>query len=220
MYQNHSEIIIYGCELCPFKLPKYVPMRLFALEYFRQMNDSNVIHFCNVKKKAQLRIKSQLGPFICNSRDAEHEAENILQNHFKLQKSFRWIPYDPFSFICDKRMKNKSAPYFHHRIPEIEQYANQDEWMEGTLVEQDSEEDNMNKILKDLEKKFDLESFGQVQVPHIGTSSAGNLQQGLQEISPSITVESKGKGKEPEVQVIETFIMREKPQTSKAPDQT
>ena len=35
LYKNHTEIRIYGCELCPFKLPKYVPMRLFALEYFR-----------------------------------------------------------------------------------------------------------------------------------------------------------------------------------------
>ena len=31
LYQNHIEIIIYGCELSPFKLPRYVPMRLFAL---------------------------------------------------------------------------------------------------------------------------------------------------------------------------------------------
>ena len=179
-----------------------------------------MIHFCSVKNKAQLRIKSQLGPFICNSRDAEREAEDILQNHCKFQRSFRWVPYDPFGFICDKRMKNKSSPYFHNRIPEIEQYANQDEWVEETLVEEESEEDKMNKIIKDLEKKYDLESCGQVQVPHIGTSSAGNLQQGLQEGSSSIAAESKGKGKEPEIQVIETFIMAEKPQTSRAPDQS
>lgn len=34
-YQNNTEIRIYGCELCPYKLPKFMPMRLFALEYFR-----------------------------------------------------------------------------------------------------------------------------------------------------------------------------------------
>ena len=27
LYQNHTEIRMYGCELCPFKLPRYVPMR-------------------------------------------------------------------------------------------------------------------------------------------------------------------------------------------------
>jgi len=34
-YQDHTVIRIYGCELAPYRLPKYVPMRLFALEYFR-----------------------------------------------------------------------------------------------------------------------------------------------------------------------------------------
>jgi len=58
LYQNHIEIRMYACELCPFKLPKYVPMRLFALEYFRQMIHADLTHFCNVKKKAQLRIKN------------------------------------------------------------------------------------------------------------------------------------------------------------------
>ena len=50
-----------------------------------------------------------------------------------------------------------------------------------------------------------------MQVPHIGTSSAANLQQRLQEGSSSVAAETKGKGKEPEIQVIETLIMAEKP---------
>ena len=114
-------------------------MRLFSLEYFRQMINSDIIHFCNAKKKAQLRIKSQLGPFVCNSRDAGKEAKIILEDYLKLQKIFYWVPYDPNRFICDRRMKNKLSPYIHQRIPEIEQYANMDEWMEGTLKEHDSE---------------------------------------------------------------------------------
>ena len=88
LYRNHTEIIIYGCELCPFKLPKYVLMRHFALEYFRQMINSDIVHFCNAKKKAQLRIKIQLGPFVCNSRDDGKEAERILEDYLKLQKKF------------------------------------------------------------------------------------------------------------------------------------
>ena len=52
LYKNHTEIRMYGCELCPFKLPKYVPMRLFALEYFRQIIKADLVHFCGAKKKA------------------------------------------------------------------------------------------------------------------------------------------------------------------------
>lgn len=79
-----------------------------------------------------------------------------------LKKSFIW-PYDPHSFICDRRLKHKLSPYIHHRILEIEQYANQNEWVEGTLIEQESEKVEVENVMKDLEKRLDLDSF--VQVP-------------------------------------------------------
>jgi hypothetical protein len=57
LYQDHTEIRIYGCELAPYKLPKYLPIRMFSLEYIRQMINSNDIHFVSLKKKQQLIIK-------------------------------------------------------------------------------------------------------------------------------------------------------------------
>lgn len=198
LYKNHTKIKIYGCELCPFKLPKYVPMRLFALEYFRQMIHTNMVHFCKAKKKAQLRIKNQLGPFVCNDREVWREVEIILEDHLKLHKSFGWRPYDSNSFICDRRMKNKLSPYIHHRIPEIEQFENMDEWREGTLVEHDSEQVNIENVMRDLEKTLDLDSFGQVpfelsQRSGIGASSVGTSQQPSQETSTPTTGTLKGK---------------------------
>ena len=35
LYQDYTEIIVYGCELALYKLPKYLPVRIFALEYIR-----------------------------------------------------------------------------------------------------------------------------------------------------------------------------------------
>lgn len=32
LYQNHTKIRIYGCEISPYKLPRYLAMRLFSLE--------------------------------------------------------------------------------------------------------------------------------------------------------------------------------------------
>ena len=52
LYQNYIEIKVYGCELAPYKLPKYLPMRIFALEYIRQMLNSDDIHFVVEKKKS------------------------------------------------------------------------------------------------------------------------------------------------------------------------
>jgi hypothetical protein len=37
--------------------------------------NSDDIHFVSLKKKQQLRIKGQIGSFICNSRGAGEEAE-------------------------------------------------------------------------------------------------------------------------------------------------
>jgi len=51
LYQNHTEIRVYGCELAPYKLPKYVPVQIFTLEYIRQMINSHGIHFVSLKKK-------------------------------------------------------------------------------------------------------------------------------------------------------------------------
>lgn len=68
-YQNHTIIRMYGYELCPNRLPRYVPMRLFALEYYKQLINSDLTHFHSTKKKAQLKYKDQLGPFLMNKKE-------------------------------------------------------------------------------------------------------------------------------------------------------
>jgi hypothetical protein len=50
-YQYYTEIRVYGCELAPYKLPKYLPVRIFSLEYIRQIINSDDIHFVSLKKK-------------------------------------------------------------------------------------------------------------------------------------------------------------------------
>jgi hypothetical protein len=76
LYQNHTKIRVYGCELAPYKFPKYLPVRIFSLEYIRQMINSDDIHFVFLKKKQQLRIKGQIGYFICNSRGVREEEDS------------------------------------------------------------------------------------------------------------------------------------------------
>jgi len=52
------------------------------------------------------------------------------------------------------------SPYIHHNTLEIEQYSNQNEWVEGTLIDQDSDKVEVENVMKDLEKRLDLDSFG------------------------------------------------------------
>ena len=105
------------------------------------------------KRTAQLRIKDQLGPFVCNSGEAGKEVEENLQR-LKLKQCFIWR-YSPFDFIYNRRQKNKLSPYIHHRIPEIGKYANQLEWVENTLVDRDNIEVDVESALFDLERRLD-----------------------------------------------------------------
>jgi hypothetical protein len=133
LYQNHTEIRVFGCELAPYKLPQYVLVRIFALEYIRQIMNSDDIHFVSLKKKQQLRIKGQIGSFICNSRGTGEEADRMLKE-MKFFTSFTWH-YDPCGIISEMRMKNKNIPYAYEVKPEIEKFANQTVWVPDTLVE-------------------------------------------------------------------------------------
>ena len=78
-------------------------MRLFSLEYIRQILNSDSINFLAAKKKTQFKIKNQVGPLICNNRDAGLEAEKYLQE-FKFSKSFLWY-YDPLRVLSKLRVK-------------------------------------------------------------------------------------------------------------------
>jgi len=130
--------------------------------------------------------------------EAWEDDDKMLREDLKLKKSFWWVPYDPNSFISDRRARNRISAYIHHRIPEIKQFSNQDDWVEGTLIEEITEQEKMEKAMKDLEKTLDLESFGHVsfklpQQTRVGTSSAGTSQQPVQETNTPITGSSKGK---------------------------
>ena len=119
----------------PHKFPKYLPMRIFALEYIRKMIDSDEIHFVATKNKSQFRIKTQIGPFICNSRAAGEEADLLLKQ-MKFHLRFTWS-YDPFGIIYELRTKHKTTPYVHTQRLGIEKYMNQAEWEEKTLQEEE-----------------------------------------------------------------------------------
>lgn len=108
-------------------------MRIFSLEYIIHMLNSNDIHFVVTKKKSRFQIKTQVGPFICNTRLAGEEADKILKE-MKFGLSFTWS-CDPLGIISKLRVENKTTPYIHTPRPEIEKYVNQSVWAENTLQE-------------------------------------------------------------------------------------
>jgi hypothetical protein len=122
LYQNHTEIRVYGCDLALYKLPKYLPFKIFSLEYIRQVINSDDIHFVSLKKMQQLIIKGQIRYFICNNRGTGEEADRLLKK-MKFFMSFTWH-YDPCGIISEMRIKNKNISYVHESRPEVEKFAN------------------------------------------------------------------------------------------------
>lgn len=57
------------CELPPYRLPEFVPVRIFALEYARKMLNMDELHFVSNKRKAQFKLKENIGPCIVNTRE-------------------------------------------------------------------------------------------------------------------------------------------------------
>ena len=199
LYEDHTVIRVYGCELCPFRLPKYVPMRIFSLEYYRQLIQSDLTHFHSSKKKAHLKFKHQLGPFIMNKKEGWEEADQILKDKYQLSYSFRWVPYDPEGFISTRRMKYRLVGINYCSYPHIQKYANQQEWLQDSIVDKLTEEEMMIKNVKEFEKTLDLDSVQQVPFkrPHsagegTSTSRTAPTTQASSTAAPGL---DKGKGK-------------------------
>jgi len=122
--------------------------------------NSDDVNFVLAKKRTQFKVKNQLSPFICNSREEGQEA-NLIMQQMKFQNNFMWR-YDPQGFMTKLRQKVKLGPYIHHSILEIERYANQSDWLENTLVDRDSTKVYVENTLCDLERQLDESSFLQV----------------------------------------------------------
>jgi hypothetical protein len=160
-YQDYTKIRVYRCELAPYKLPKYLPVRIFSLEYIRQIINFDDIHFVSLKKNQILRMKGQIGSFICNNRGTGEEEDKMLRE-MKFSMSFPWH-YDPCGIISEMRVKNKNIPYAHEARPEVEKFPNQTVWEPNTLVEVEQQDPQatlsqttMPQVLKEKTSRQDL----------------------------------------------------------------
>ena len=132
-----------------------------------------------------------------------------------MKRSFWWVPYDPYGFLNARKIKYILSAYDHCRILNIEKYANQEEWVQGTLVEEFSQDEIMKQNVKDLEKTLDLDSFDQVtfKLPQqVGEdTSTAAVSQAAQDRTSSTIGTTKGK----EVTDTKQQPMAEQPAISK-----
>lgn len=50
LFDDYTEIRVYGAEVSPYRLPVFPAMRIFALEFIRQTLKVDQIHFVHAKK--------------------------------------------------------------------------------------------------------------------------------------------------------------------------
>jgi len=70
IFEGHAEIRLYGAFVKPYRLSKFVPMRLFALEFIRQSLNVDQVHFVPMKKGFFFKLPKAMGAFIVNTRQA------------------------------------------------------------------------------------------------------------------------------------------------------
>ena len=66
VFEEYYEIILYGGNVEPYRLPNFVPMRLFALEFIRQSLNVDHVHFFPMKKGHMYKLPMSVGLFIVN----------------------------------------------------------------------------------------------------------------------------------------------------------
>ena len=62
IFEEHAEIRLYGAFVKPYRLPKFVPMRLLSLEFIRQSLNLDQVHFVPMNKVFFFKFPKKLGP--------------------------------------------------------------------------------------------------------------------------------------------------------------
>lgn len=123
VFEDHAEIRLYGASVKPYILPKFVPMRLFALEFIRQGLNVDQVHFVPMKKGYLFKLPREVGPLIMNTRQAAQEVERLL-NDMCLLQVVEWA-YDPHQVISKRRMENGYSTFVHESRLETEKMENE-----------------------------------------------------------------------------------------------
>ena len=101
-FKDYTVIKIYGFEGEIFRLPKFTPRRLFALEYLRQRLNVENDNFLRNKNASTMKFNYTLEPFVVKSVSAISVIGYILRSmSLENDKSLR---YDPNRVIHQRRL--------------------------------------------------------------------------------------------------------------------
>lgn len=79
-FEYYSEIRLYGVEVAPYKIPTFVPMRLFSLEFIRQSLNLDQVHFMLTNKGHLFKFPNIVGPYIVNNMQVVGKVQKSLED--------------------------------------------------------------------------------------------------------------------------------------------
>lgn len=109
LYQDYTVIRIYGFEDQPYRLPKFLTRRIFALEFIRQRLQVENELFISHMKASNLKFKYSREPFVINGPDALPKIKDML-SQMNLPKDVV-VQYDHLHHISQRRTTNRFPPY-------------------------------------------------------------------------------------------------------------
>lgn len=68
------EVSFYGVEIPTYRIPCFMPMRIFALEFIIQTMHMDQIHFIPARKGLLFKLPRTIGPFVVYDRQETKEA--------------------------------------------------------------------------------------------------------------------------------------------------
>lgn len=122
VYEDYSEIRLYGAGVEPYRLPIFVPIRLFSLEFIRKSLNVDQIHFVPMKKVHMFKLLMSVGLFIVNMRQAADEV-NMMLDGIHLLLGDKWA-YDPHPVISNRRIENGYSLFVHESRSDIMKLPN------------------------------------------------------------------------------------------------
>ena len=104
-------IIIYGTTSPLYRLPNITTLRMFVLEYIKQLVDIDKIHFLISKKKRRRTFSIMMGRYDVNIKNSTKEAIKVLEK-FIFPQDHPW-KYDPYFIIGVEKGRKKPNPQDH-----------------------------------------------------------------------------------------------------------
>lgn len=147
-FEDYTLIRIYGFEGEPFRLPKFITRRLFALEFLRQRLVAENENFVKHKKASSLKFVFTLEPFVVKSILVANTIDQIIRSmSFDIDKSLR---YDPRGIMHQRRIEMNFRGYDTEHDEVLAALANTDllEQVElGNGSSSNGDQSNQNQAL-------------------------------------------------------------------------